>query len=260
MRVLIFCLFFPLTVMATLTTPDILWGKTGHRVVGELASQRISKRTLKKINSLLDGESLAQVSTFGDEIKADKRYRSYNPWHYANVKTDETYTDGKKKEEGDIVLAIQKCIQILKNPLSSRADKQFYLKLLVHFVGDLHQPMHLGKPSDRGGNDVELKWFGRNTNLHRLWDSNMIDDYGMSYTELTANLPKLKAAELKQIAQAPLIVWVNESHDLAKQIYSSLPENRNLAYRYSYDHFETVRMQLLKAGVRLAALLDDIFK
>ena len=76
MRVLIFCLFFPLTVMATLITPDILWGKTGHRVVGELASQRISKRTLKIINSLLDGESLAQVSTFGDEIKADKRYRS----------------------------------------------------------------------------------------------------------------------------------------------------------------------------------------
>jgi hypothetical protein len=55
----------------------------------------------------------------------------------------------------------------------------------------------------------------------------MIDDYSMSYTELTANLPKLKAAELKQIAKAPLIVWVNESHDLAKQIYSSLPENRN---------------------------------
>jgi hypothetical protein len=111
--------------------------------------------------------------------------------------------------------------------LSSRADKQFYLKLLVHFVGDLHQPMHLGKPSDRGGNDLKLKWFGRNTNLHRLWDSNMIDDYSMSYTELTANLPKLKAAELKQIAKAPLIVWVNESHDLTKQIYSSLPENRN---------------------------------
>ena len=91
-------------------------------------------------------------------------------------------------------------------------------------------------------------------------DSNMIDDYGMSYTELTANLPKLNATELKQIAQAPLMVWVNESHDLAKQIYSSLLENKKLGYRYSYHHFKTVRMQLLKGGVRLAALLDDIFK
>lgn len=260
MRVLVFCIFFPLTVIANLITPETLWGNTGHRVIGEVAYQRISKRTLKKINSLLDGMSLAQVSTFADEIKSDKRYRRYNPWHYANVKTDETYTESKKNKAGDIVFAIQKCVETLKNPLSSRADKQFYLKLLVHFVGDLHQPMHLGKPSDRGGNDVKLKWFGRNTNLHRLWDSNMIDDYGMSYSELTANLPKLKTAELKQIVQAPLMVWVNESHDLAKQIYSSLPDNRNLVYRYSYDHFETVQMQLIKAGVRLAALLDDIFK
>lgn len=260
MRVLVFCLFFPLTVMATLTTPEILWGKTGHRVVGELASQRISKRTLKKINRLLDGMSLAQVSTFGDEIKSDKRYRSYNPWHYANVKTDETYTESEKNNAGDIVIAIEKCVETLKNPLTSRADKQFYLKLLVHFVGDLHQPMHLGKPSDRGGNNVKLEWFGRNTNLHRVWDSNMIDDYGMSYTELTANLPKLNAIELKRIGQAPLMVWVNESHDLAKQIYSSLPENKKLGYLYSYDYFKTVRMQLLKGGVRLAALLDDIFK
>jgi hypothetical protein len=260
MRVFVFCLFFPLTVMATLTTPEILWGKTGHRVVGELASQMISKRTLKKINHLLDGKSLAQVSTFADEIKSDMRYRSYNPWHYANVKTDETYTESEKNKAGDIVFAIQKCVEALKNPLISRADKQFYLMLLVHFVGDLHQPMHFGKPSDRGGNDVKLKWFGRKTNLHRVWDSNMIDDYGMSYTELTANLPKLNATELKQIAQAPLMVWVNESHDLAKQIYSSLPQNKKLGYLYSYHHFKTVRMQLFKGGVRLAALLDDIFK
>jgi hypothetical protein len=260
MRVFVFCLFFPLTVMATLTTPEILWGKTGHRVVGELASQMISKRTLKKINHLLDGKSLAQVSTFADEIKSDMRYRSYNPWHYANVKTDETYTESEKNKAGDIVFAIQKCVEALKNPLISRADKQFYLMLLVHFVGDLHQPMHFGKPSDRGGNDVKLKWFGRKTNLHRVWDSNMIDDYGMSYTELTANLPKLNATELKQIAQAPLMVWVNESLDLAKQIYSSLPQNKKLGYLYSYHHFKTVRMQLFKGGVRLAALLDDIFK
>jgi len=260
MRVFVFCLFFPLTVMATLTTPEILWGKTGHRVVGELASQRISKRTLKKINHLLDGMSLAQVSTFADEIKSDMRYRSYNPWHYANVKTDETYTESEKNKAGDIVFAIQKCVEALKNPLISRADKQFYLMLLVHFVGDLHQPMHFGKPSDRGGNDIKLKWFGRKTNLHRVWDSNLIDDYGMSYTELTANLPKLNATELKQIAQAPLMVWVNESHDLAKHIYSSLPQNKKLGYLYSYHHFKTVRMQLFKGGVRLAALLDDIFK
>ena len=120
--------------------------------------------------------------------------------------------------------------------------------------------MHLAKPTDRGGNDVKIKWFGRNSNLHRLWDSDMIEDYGMSYTEFTVNLPKITPSERNQIKQAPLIVWVNESQELAKQIYASLPENTNLGYRYRYDHFKEVRMQLLKGGLRLAALLDQIFK
>ena len=260
MKAILILLWVPLSVFGWSNTSDLEWGATGHRVVGELAAQRISKRTAKKIDALLEGVSLAETSTFADEIKSDKRYRTYSPWHYANIKGDETYALSKKNEKGDIVRAIKQCIEVLKNPTADRSDKQFYLKLLVHFVGDIHQPMHLGKLSDRGGNDVEVKWFGRNSNLHRLWDSNMIDDYGMSYTEITVNLPKVKKSELKKIASAPLITWVNESHDLAKQIYATLPENTNLGYRYRYDHFNSVRMQLLKGGIRLAALLDEIFK
>ncbi len=66
-------------------------------------------------------------------------------------------------------------------------------------IGDLHQPMHIGRLEDKGGNDIQLQWFGRGTNLHRLWDSNMIDDYGMSYTELSDKLPKLSKEEVKDL-------------------------------------------------------------
>ena len=120
--------------------------------------------------------------------------------------------------------------------------------------------MHLGRSSDKGGNNIKIKWFGINSNLHRVWDTNMIDQYGMSYTETTQNLPKLKTSEISKIANAPLITWVNESQDLAKHIYKTLPENINLGYLYQYDHFNTILMQLLKGGIRLAALLDEIFK
>ena len=260
MKSLLFISIIYTTLFNSHQVTGLKWGATGHRVIGKLASNMISKHTASKINELLDGVSLAQISTFADEIKSDKRYRTYNAWHYANINDDETYVKSKKNEKGDIVKAINTCIDVLKSSTSERSKKQFYLKLLVHFVGDVHQPMHLARYSDRGGNNIKIKWFGDNSNLHRVWDSNMIDQYGMSYTEITQNLPKLKTSEISEIANATLLTWVNESQDLAKHIYKTLPENINLDYLYQYDHFNTVRMQLLKGGIRLAALLDEIFK
>ena len=88
----------------------------------------------------------------------------------------------------------------------------------------------------------------------------MIDQYGMNYTEITQYLPKLKTSEISKIANATLITWVNESQDHAKNVYKTLPENINLGHLYQYNHFNTVQMHLLKGSVRLAALLDEIFK
>ena len=91
MKAIFILLWVPLTIFGFSSTPDLRWGATGHRVVGEYAAQRISKRTAKKIEALLDGVSLAETSTFADDIKSDQRYREYNPWHYANVKVEQTY-------------------------------------------------------------------------------------------------------------------------------------------------------------------------
>ena len=120
--------------------------------------------------------------------------------------------------------------------------------------------MHLGRSSEKGGNNIKIKWFGLNSNLHRVWDTNMIDQYGLNYAEIKQCLPKLKTSEISKIANAPLITWVNESQDHAKYVYKTLPENINLGYLYQYNHFNTVQMHLLKGSVRLAALLDEIFK
>lgn len=236
------------------------WGATGHRVVGEVAAENISKKTAKAINRLLDGASLAYISNYADDIKSDDRYRSYSPWHYANLDLDETYASSEKNEAGDIVQAIEKCVSVLKNKEASKEDRQFYLKFLVHLIGDLHQPLHFGKKEDRGGNQVQIKWFGKKSNLHRLWDSDMIDSSQLSYTELAQNLQVLSPAQKKQIASSALPMWVAETHLLTNKIYKELPENTNLGYRYRYQYFDTVRLQLLKAGIRLAYVLDDIFK
>jgi hypothetical protein len=251
-----FC-FFLITNYA-FTSPE--WGPTGHRATGKIAENHLTKKALRNIDKLLKGQSLAFVSTYGDEIKSDKRYNDFYTWHYVNMPLDSNYESSEKNPKGDLVTGINKCISVLKDDNSSDEDKVFYLKLLVHFIGDLHQPMHIGRAEDKGGNTIQVQWFGRGTNLHRVWDENMIEEWKMSYLELADNAEDLSKEQIKSIQNGSIVDWVHDTHELSKTTYASVEVGENLRYRYSYDHFGTVRKQLQKGGIRLAKLLNDIFK
>ncbi len=235
------------------------WGQTGHRVVGEVASNHLTKKTKKELNKLLNGMSLAVASTFADEIKSERSFDTYRPWHYVNIPFDKTYHEIVPNEKGDIIMGIEHCIRVLKDVESSNEDKAFYLKLLIHFVGDLHQPLHLGLEEDKGGNDIQVRWFNEGTNLHRVWDSNMIDSYQMTYTELTHNLPRITKEEKQKIQNGTLLEWLEQERELTKKIYKSAEIGEKLGYRYMYDHFSTLKSQLQKGGLRLAKILNEIF-
>lgn len=140
------------------------WGKTGHRATGEIAEKYLSRKARKEINKLLDGHSIAYVSNYADEIKSDKNYRKFSPWHYVNFPFDSSYEVHPKNDKGDLIIGINTCIEVLKNSDSSKEDKVFYLKMLIHFMGDLHQPLHVGMADDKGGNDLKVKWFNNGTN------------------------------------------------------------------------------------------------
>ncbi|MBM1107945.1 S1/P1 nuclease [Aurantibacter crassamenti] len=236
-----------------------IWSKTGHRTIGEVAQQQLNQKTKKTLNQLLNGQSLAAVSNFADEIKADSIYRKFNAWHYANIAEGKDYGDDAPNKYGDLITAINECKRIIKDENSSKADKVFYLKMLVHFIGDLHQPMHIGRLEDKGGNDIQLQWFNKGTNLHKVWDSNMINDYGMSYTELAAKLPALNKGQVKAIQKGDVLDWIEESQEVADRIYDSVEVGDKLYYRYSYVWWDTVEAQLQKGGLRLAKVLNDLF-
>lgn len=236
------------------------WGPTGHRTIGEIAEKYLSKKAQKQIEDLLEGQGLAIVSTFGDEIKSDHDYDKFYTWHYVNFPFDTKYEDSEKDENGDIVMGIETCIKILKDPNSSREDRVFYLKFLVHLIGDLHQPLHVGRKEDKGGNDIKVLWHYKKTNLHRVWDSDMIEFYNMTYTELSSNTKKLSKAQVQSISEGSILDWTYESQALAKKIYKSASPDEKLSYRYSYEHFDLVRSQLQKSGIRLAHVLNDIFE
>ncbi|MEJ2162088.1 MAG: S1/P1 nuclease [Robiginitalea sp.] len=235
------------------------WGKTGHRVVGEVAQKYLKGKARKAIKELLGGESLAEVANYADAIKSDPKFRSYSPWHYVNFPFEADYEEVSPSSQGDIIKGIERSIAVLKDPATEREEKVFYLKMLIHFVGDLHQPMHVGRAEDRGGNDIQLQWFGRGTNLHRVWDSQMIDDYGMSYTELARSLPRWTREKKEQVQKGSVRDWVREIRPLTIQVYESVQSGEKLSYPYSYRWWDTVEEQLLIGGLRLAAVLNTIY-
>ncbi|MEC7616908.1 MAG: S1/P1 nuclease, partial [Bacteroidota bacterium] len=146
-------LFLPLLILqfAFTNVQASDWGQTGHRVIGLVAEQHLTQKTKAAIDDLLQGESLAFVSTYGDEIRSNKEFKHFDPWHYVNMPLDKRYGAEKPNPKGDVYHAIQHCAGVLHDNESTRDDKAFYLRLLVHFVGDLHQPLHVGRLEDRGG-------------------------------------------------------------------------------------------------------------
>ena len=182
-----------LFVMTSSTENVTFWGKNGHRTTGKIAEKHLTKRAKKCIDKLLKGQSLAFVSTYADEIKSDKKYNKYYTWHYVNMDLDESYKESKKNPKGDLVTGINTCIKILKDKKNSETDRVFHLKMLVHLIGDLHQPLHIGRSEDKGGNTIQIQWFGKGTNLHKVWDEKMIDDF--PFTTVSSSIAAVGVSE-----------------------------------------------------------------
>lgn len=237
------------------------WGKTGHRATAEIAEHYLTKKAKKAINQILDGESMALVANFGDDVKSDKSFDSIKVWHYVNIPAGKTYDDVKEDGKMDIIKAINLCQSKLKIKELPKNEQQFYLKMLIHLIGDLHQPMHVAYPEDRGGNKVYVKWFGGKSNLHRVWDSDLIDHFQMSYTELAANKKSYSKDEINKIQEGTILDWLDEVHHITDAIYAeNLEPDAKLGYDYAYKWTPILRQELDRGGIRLAKVLNDLFK
>ena len=235
------------------------WGQTGHRIVGEIAWNHLNKKAKKKITSILQDESLAMCANYMDFIKSEPKYDSLSPWHYCTIPDGEDYTGAP--EEGDVIMAIEHYKTELKTGNYS-VDEAFALKCLVHLIGDIHQPLHVGNGEDRGGNNVRLEYMWQKTNLHRVWDSNIIDGQQLSYTEYAAWLEDWvvpqRADTITAWSGKTTLDWAKESMAVRDQVYA-YPEDGKLSYGYTHDQIELLNQRLLQAGLRLAEVLNDIY-
>ena len=148
----------------------------------------------------------------------------------------------------------------LKKKDLSKENKLLYLRMLIHIVEDVHQPLHVGHTDDKGGNDIKVTWFNNPTNLHSVWDSQIIEFQQLSYTEYTAWINHTTAAERVKLQKAPISEWIFESSQIAGKLYDEVKTGDSLSgYKYNFEHIAIVNQQLVKAGVRLAGVLNQIF-
>lgn len=253
---LIFCSFSYSTSFA--------WGLTGHRVVAEVADHHLNKKARKNIKEILGHESLAMAANWPDFIKSDPSYHYLNSWHYVNFKSGLSFEQLQEQLHQDTTSNAYNKLLLLIDQLKHRQalehDKQVqYLRLLIHLVGDIHQPMHTGRPQDLGGNTIKLYWFKQATNLHRIWDEQLVDFQQLSYTEYAQAIDFSTKQQYADWQHSAPEQWLFESYQITEMLYQTTKPGEQLSYRYNFDHIATLNSQLLKGGIRLAALLNDIF-
>lgn len=234
------------------------WGLTGHRIVGHIAMDHLDKKVAKHITEVLGGEDLAMVANWMDFIKSDRAYDTLNAWHYCTVPSLEDVDGHVHPDQGDVWMAIEKFLKEIETEKYS-VDEAFALRALAHLIGDVHQPLHCGNGTDKGGNDVKVTFFWEKSNLHRVWDSGMIDYWNMSYTEYSTWIMATHSkSDVNSWKGGTVKDWVRESVGYRDQCYNTGDVDR-MGYRYIYDQSELLHLRLAQAGVRLADALNRAY-
>lgn len=240
--------------------PVWAWGKTGHRVVGAIATQYLTPNARKAVIAVLGNETLAEAANWPDFMRSNPDLfwqKTAAPWHYVTVPRGKTYEEVGAPPEGDGVTALARFAQTLQRQDAPLEDKKLALRFIVHIVGDLHQPLHARLDTDRGGHDVAVTFFDTPTDLHVVWDEAIIDQQQLSYTEWTdLLLGRIMPEQARQWSTADLPTWIRESVALRDTIY---PDGAVLSYDYVYRHRAEVELRLEQAGLRLAAFLNRVF-
>ncbi len=255
-------ILLPISICFSLVSGQVMaWGQIGHRITGKIAEDYLSDSARVAVEALLPNESLAEASSYADEQRSNPSefwQVVAGPYHYVTVPEGKHYHEVGAPEQGDSVTALAQFRATLLDKDASLEQKQLALRFIVHIIGDLHQPLHAGNGTDRGGNDVKVRFFWEDSNLHRVWDSQMLDRRQLSYSEWADWLGrKITQQHVEQWWESDPVVWITESTEIRDTIYPT--DANNMSWDYLYQHIPTVSMRLQQAGVRIAAYLNEVY-
>ncbi|EKB50839.1 S1/P1 Nuclease [Cecembia lonarensis LW9] len=242
----------------SINTSSFAWGAIGHYVIGKLAEWQMKPQTIERVEAILQQQSISGVGVWMDNIRSDKKYDYTYTWHWVTT-ADGEYDPSIQEPTGDAYSAFLQIKETLKKGGLSPEEERDQLRMLIHIVGDLHQPFHVGKPGDRGGNDVKVSFFNKETNIHAVWDTDLIEGKKMSYTEIATELQKrINPALIQQYTSKTPADWLREAAAIRPAMYD-IPENNRIGYEYIYKHYHHVEERLTAAGIRLAQVLEEIY-
>lgn len=248
------------------------WAPLGHETVARIAFLNLSPTASLKIEQILGNDKFVESANWADSVKNSANWKHTEAYHYTSVDDGSSYAEtlsslaAKKQNEGDIVMAISKSLVVLRDVNATADKKKYALKFLIHFVGDIHQPLHVGRPGDRGGNSIPVNWYGRETNLHWVWDGSIIE------TALDAKLKSIPANQKSTWLADYLLAnnsksnryegrldveeWIDRSFVIRPIVYAGYNSANDLYVKATFPHAEA---QMLKAGLNLAATLNFVF-
>ena len=241
------------------------WGHKGHKVIAMIAHDHIDPRAMPGMDALLQGQKMDDVASWADDVAHDDpQYRYTAPWHFLDMRSGLNYAQFKQavlsQHQPNLYTAILKSKNDLANKQLSFEKRQEALKFLIHLVGDAHQPMHVSREEDKGGNAIELSFDGRNTNLHALWDSGLLDRDRKSNEKTMRDCDNATNDEIKKWQQDDPMIWLWESYQISSKLYTEVGNGSNLNDQYYKQHVAVMRKRIDQAGIRLAGIINAVFK
>ena len=231
------------------------WSKDGHEIVAKIAKSYLTKPVLDSVNKYLDTLSFEEASTWMDDQRKKHEFDYLKPWHYVNIAKDKTYVETDKP---NLINQLQLAINNLKNHRNlTTAEINFNLKIVFHLVGDLHQPLHCGYLEDKGGNEIELEYLGKKDNLHHVWDKRLIETNKIDSSFCITFINSMDPKQVKKMSKINVVDWVNESRTILPFVYDF--KDKQLNSDYFLISNEVVTIQLIRGGIRLAAILNTCF-
>ncbi|OZG74747.1 hypothetical protein BTA51_03610 [Hahella sp. CCB-MM4] len=246
----------------TASYPAMSFGANGHRIVARIAENHLTPKAREAIFKITGGKHLAQLATWPDEIRSDSNWDFAKPWHFVSIDDDESFDGYEHSQQGDILLALEKFEKVLQEKKASPEEMWQALAFYIHFVGDIHQPLHVGRRDDYGGNTIKVKWFGRYTNLHSVWDSSLIENEQLSFREYASFLDNVSEAQIKAWQNSSYLDWAKGSKTERPKVYNLGDDGvdvPSLSYNYAYQNKELIDDCLVKGGIRLAGKLNALF-
>lgn len=242
-----------IVVICGFPTTTFAWGKEGHNIISQIAFRSLSDSTKQRVSKMLGGLTFEEAGMWMDDMRSNTAFDYMKPWHYINIEKSATYDP---KSDHNIIWELQRTIKQLKdNGGVDSAKTDLYI--LFHLIGELHQPLHVGYGSDRGGNNINLLFLNESTNLHRLWDGQIIRNQNITVDDCFKLYKPLSQEEITRIKKIDVLNWMNKSRLLLDSVYTF--SGNTIDDTYARNSKMIIEKQLLYAGIRLASILEDIF-